>query len=97
MADDININIDIDHFIGDRVRTFREMKDVKRAELARRMDITPPHLLNLELGARSWTARMAETAARALGVELALLLPRLIQERPHAVRKPRQARESAAS
>ena len=95
MADDIDM--DIDHFIGDRVRAFREMKNVKRAELARRMDITPPHLLNLELGARSWTARMAESAARCLGVDLALLFPRLIQERPRPVRKPRQAAESAAS
>lgn len=86
----------IDQFIGDRVRVFREDRGLKRAELARRMDIAAPHLLNLEIGARAWTARMAELAAMALEVDVSLLFPRRAQPSARGVSKPQAAQERAA-
>ena len=51
---------------GERFRAFRLKAKVSLREVARRMGISAPHLHNLEMGDRTWTADVLDRAVAAV-------------------------------
>ena len=69
--------------LGERLRKYRAEKRVSQAELARRADVSPAYLSELESGAgRRPSGRVLLALAEALGVTIAELLGRAVQPAP---------------
>lgn len=58
-----------------RIRELREQQEISQAELARRINVTPPALQKIEAGARKLDQQWMRRIARALDCDPADLLP----------------------
>jgi transcriptional regulator with XRE-family HTH domain len=73
-------NDSADAGLGERLRRYRAEKQVSQAELARRAEVSPAYLSELESGAgRRPSGRILLALAQALGVTIADLLGRDIR------------------
>lgn len=52
--------------IGDKLRSRRKALDLSLREIARRMDVSAPHVSDLELGRRTWRVARIEAYEAAL-------------------------------
>lgn len=60
--------------VGENVRTWRELKGLKQVDLAKRIDISPEALSNIETGISKPNIERLEDIADALEIEVTQLL-----------------------
>lgn len=60
--------------VGENIRTWRELKGLKQADLAKKVDISPEALSNIENGVSKPNIERLEDIADALDMEVAQLL-----------------------
>jgi transcriptional regulator with XRE-family HTH domain len=59
--------------LGQRIRELRDQKDVSLREFAKKLDVTPAHLSDIELGRRFPSEPLLKRIADKLGVKLSEL------------------------
>jgi transcriptional regulator with XRE-family HTH domain len=71
------MSTDYSETLGHTIRETRETRGISLRDLARRADISPSYLSDVELGKCEPTASKIQRIAVALGVQLSRLLPKL--------------------